>query len=56
MIKNFTGIDSPYKPPEQAQIQLAAGITPADELAEQVIEYLKRHRYVDASGNWRESL
>ena len=40
-IKNFTGIDSPYEPPENPDIVLKAGERSADELADQVIAYLR---------------
>ena len=40
-IKNFTGIDSPYEPPEYAELTLqTAGIGP-DALAQQVVECLR---------------
>jgi len=39
-IKNFTGIDSPYEPPEQAELHiLTAGRTP-EECATTVLEQL----------------
>ncbi len=41
-IKNFTGIDSPYEPPEAAELHLQAGDASAEELAQQVIAYLER--------------
>jgi bifunctional enzyme CysN/CysC len=37
-LKNFTGIDSVYEPPEQADIVVAAGNIPAEDLAEQVVQ------------------
>jgi len=37
-LKNFTGIDSPYEPPENAEIILAGDKAPAHELADLVIE------------------
>ena len=36
-LKNFTGIDSPYEPPERAEISLASGTLPAEALVEQVL-------------------
>ena len=39
-IKGFTGIDAPYETPEQPEIHLA-GEKPVEELAEQVIKYLR---------------
>jgi bifunctional enzyme CysN/CysC len=45
-IKNFTGIDSPYEPPEQAEIVLkTVNSDPTDE-AERILEYLREHGYV----------
>lgn len=41
-LKNFTGIDSTYEPPENAEIVLAGEKTSAEELADQVIEYLAK--------------
>lgn len=40
-IKNFTGIDSPYEPPLEAEIELDTTSTTADEAAEKIIDYLK---------------
>jgi bifunctional enzyme CysN/CysC len=41
-IKNFTGIDSPYEDPETAEIRVrTVGSEPAD-LAEQIVDYLKK--------------
>ena len=39
-IKNFTGIDSPYERPEQAELVLGTDETP-DSLAERVVNYLR---------------
>ncbi|OOG45495.1 sulfate adenylyltransferase subunit CysN [Rhodanobacter sp. C01] len=39
-IRNFTGIDSPYEPPEHAEIHLRAAEHTAEAMAEQVIETL----------------
>ena len=40
-IKNFTGIDSAYEPPEQPEILLKTGERNVDDLADQVIAYLR---------------
>ena len=40
-IKGFTGIDDPYEAPQKAEIVLDAGTKTADELADEVISYLK---------------
>ena len=39
-IKGFTGIDAPYEAPLQPEVHLA-GEKPVEELADQVIEYLR---------------
>jgi bifunctional enzyme CysN/CysC len=46
-IKNFTGIDSPYEAPEQAEIHLATAQAPAEIMAERVVDYLREHRLID---------
>ena len=40
-IPNFTGISSPYEPPEKADIHLDAGERPAEELADEVLQKLQ---------------
>ena len=40
-IANFTGIDSPYEPPEHAELSLDTVADTAEQAAEQVIEYLR---------------
>jgi bifunctional enzyme CysN/CysC len=45
-IKNFTGIDSPYEAPEHAEIVLKTAQTDPEELASQVVNYLRRQRIV----------
>ncbi len=46
-IKNFTGIDSPYEPPENPELVLAAGLSAPEVMAEEVIHYLEKHGYLD---------
>jgi len=41
-LPNFTGIGSPYEPPENPELRLPAGEAAADALAEQVIELLRQ--------------
>ena len=36
-LKNFTGIDSAYEPPENPEIIVNSGETPAEDLAEQIV-------------------
>ena len=45
-IRNFTGIDSGYEPPENPEIVLKAGEEGVEELAEQVIRYLEQGGYL----------
>ena len=45
-LKNFTGIDSAYEPPQNAEIVLNAEDTDPDALVEQIISYLKTHNYL----------
>jgi len=40
-IPNFTGISSPYEPPERADIHLEAGVRSAEELADEVLRMLQ---------------
>ena len=40
-IKGFTGIDAPYEPPLTPELHLAGGEHSVEELAEQVLEYLR---------------
>ena len=40
-LKNFTGIDSPYEPPETPEIIVNSTQTTADEAAQQIIDWLQ---------------
>ncbi len=40
-IKNFTGIDSPYEPPHNPEIRLSTDKKSPDELADEILEFLK---------------
>jgi adenylylsulfate kinase len=42
-IKGFTGIDDPYEAPEKAELVLDAGTKTAEQLADEVIAYLKEN-------------
>lgn len=42
-LKNFTGIDSDYEAPENAEIILKSGEADPDTLADQIIAYLEAH-------------
>jgi bifunctional enzyme CysN/CysC len=43
-LKNFTGIDSPYEPPEQAEIRIDTTSLTADEAADLIVERLLKRR------------
>jgi bifunctional enzyme CysN/CysC len=42
-LKNFTGIDSPYEPPENPEIYVDTTSAPAEESAAAIVEFLRRH-------------
>ncbi len=42
-IKHFTGIDSPYEPPEQAEVTVATDTLSAEAAADYILEYLSSH-------------
>ena len=45
-IKNFTGIDDPYEPPFQPEIELETANCSAEENARRIISYLKERGFV----------
>ncbi len=45
-IKNFTGIDSDYEAPENPEIVLKSAEHPVEDLADQVIAYLKANNFI----------
>lgn len=45
-IKNFTGIDSPYEPPENPEIHLLNDRAPPEDGAERVVAFLKDRGFV----------
>jgi bifunctional enzyme CysN/CysC len=47
-IKNFTGIDSPYEPPEHAELRLNTTDMSAEQAAERVIEKLSEGGILDS--------
>ena len=47
-IKNFTGIDSPYEPPENAEIHLKMTGQSAEDAAGEVIQWLEAQGYLSA--------
>lgn len=45
-IKNFTGLDSPYEAPQAPEIHLKTNEHSIEELAQQVLQYLRRHGFI----------
>ena len=45
-IRNFTGIDSAYEPPEHPDIVLKTAVEPVEASAEQVLDYLAENGYL----------
>jgi adenylyl-sulfate kinase len=41
-LKNFTGIDSPYEPPENPEIHICGTAAPVEKLAEEVLDKLRK--------------
>ncbi len=48
-IKNFTGIDSAYEPPEAAEIEIKTDQLSAEEAADQIVAYLEERGYLSAN-------
>ncbi len=46
-IKNFTGIDSAYEPPQIAEIDIDTSDIPAADAADRIVEYLKGNGYLE---------
>lgn len=49
-IKNFTGIDSEYQPPENAEIHVNTVETTAEEAAAQIVDYLEAKGFLTVAG------
>ena len=47
-IKNFTGIDSPYEPPEDPEIRIATTSKSPDEAAEEIIAWLRDKGFLES--------
>jgi bifunctional enzyme CysN/CysC len=45
-LPNFTGIDAPYEPPISPEICIDTTGQPAERVADQVVAYLRDHRYL----------
>jgi adenylylsulfate kinase-like enzyme len=48
-LKNFTGIDSPYEPPEAPELHLDTARQSPDRAAEVVLEYLRSAGLMDSA-------
>ena len=46
-IKGFTGIDAPYEAPDSPELRIAGGELSVEELADQVVEYLRSIKKLD---------
>lgn len=46
LIKNYTGISSPYEAPESPALCLNSGLVPLENCVEQVISYLKKKQVI----------
>ncbi len=46
-IKNFTGIDSPYEPPQNPEIRVDTAAMSAEDAADEIIEHLVRAGIID---------
>ncbi len=47
-IPNFTGISSPYEPPQKPEIHIINDKVTIDDVTEQIIDYIKEKGYLDA--------
>jgi bifunctional enzyme CysN/CysC len=42
LLKNFTGIDSPYERPEAPEVRIDTTVTTPEQAAEQIVDLLLR--------------
>lgn len=49
-IPNFTGVDSPYEPPESAEVVLDTENSTAEQCADLLIGYIVKHGYIKELG------
>ena len=49
-IKNFTGIDSAYEPPENPELRIDTTSMSAEDAAEHIFRYLREKGYLEAQG------
>jgi bifunctional enzyme CysN/CysC len=47
-IKNFTGLDQPYEPPENPELHFASAERSADEIADDIVRYLAEKSIVES--------
>ncbi len=40
-LRNFTGIDSPYEPPEAPEIRIDTTATPVEDAVEQILQHMR---------------
>ncbi len=45
-LSNFTGIDSPYEPPEAPEVRIDTAVTSAEEAADRIIDTLRTRRII----------
>ncbi len=45
-IKNFTGIDSPYEPPEKAELTIKTVEADAESHAQAIVQHLREKGYL----------
>jgi adenylylsulfate kinase len=48
-IKNFTGIDDPYEPPQAAEIHLRTDEMSLEQEVETIVDYLLAHDFIATS-------
>lgn len=46
LLVNFTGIDSPYEPPDQPEMRIDTTLMSADQAADAIVDHLRRARII----------
>lgn len=54
LIRNFTGIDSPYEPPDSPELRIDTTTTPPERAAQLVIDLLERNGFLETADEHRE--
>ncbi|RMF84539.1 MAG: adenylyl-sulfate kinase, partial [Nitrospinota bacterium] len=49
LIKDFTGIDDPYEPPENPEVIVDTSVMSADEAAQEILLHLEREGFIDVN-------